>query len=92
MIKIIMTTKHLIRTGKVTYKLTCESETKEITRQEYKNITADETIKFFKRLGGSESVTREYTCDGYLITEIKSTSPDREKRTVRTFKFEIERN
>jgi len=92
MSKIMMTTSHLEKTGKVTYKPCCDPEKREITKQEYRNITAAETIKFFKRLGGSESVIREYTCDGYLITQIKSTSPDREKRTVRIFKFEMERN
>jgi len=91
MSKITMTTLKQEKTGKVTYK-TVETETREITRQEYNNIISPETIRFFKRLGGSESVIREYTRDGYLITEIKSTSPDREKRTVRCFEFKMESN
>ena len=59
----------------------------EITTREYRNITEDDTLKFFRRLGGTENAQRSYTCAGYLITKLTSTSPDRQNKTVREFKF-----
>jgi hypothetical protein len=64
-----------------------DQTSKEITAQEYRNITEDDTLKFFRRLGGTESAQRSYTCAGYLITKLTSTSPDRQNKTVREFKF-----
>jgi len=65
-----------------------EDQTREeITTREYRNITKDDTLKFFRRLGGTESAQRSYTCAGYLITKLTSTSPDRQNKTVREFKF-----
>jgi len=66
---------------------TVKVESKEITEQEYKNITSPETIRFFKRLGGSESLTRAYTSRGYNVIKVVSTSPDKENKTVREFEF-----
>ena len=57
----------------------------EITGEQYKNATSDDTIRFFRRLGGSETVTRGYTAAGYIITKIVSISPDRQKKTVRDY-------
>ena len=45
---------------KTTFDVVDESN-RVITEQNYKNIVSDDTIKFFRRLGGSESVTRGYT-------------------------------
>ena len=65
-----------------------EDQTREeITTREYRNITEDDTLKFFRRLGGTESAQRSYTCAGYLITKLTSTSPDRQNKTIREFKF-----
>lgn len=86
MIKIVMTTQRQEKTGKVTFK-TIETEKKKITREQYRNITDDDTIKWFRRLGGSETATRGYTCDGYKIVKLISTSPGRDLRTVREFEF-----
>jgi hypothetical protein len=71
---------------KTAYKVV-KVESREITEQEYKNITSPETIRFFKRLGGSESLTRAYTSRGYNIVKVVSTSPDKENKTVREFEF-----
>lgn len=79
---IILTIEKLEKTGKVTYKPTSCSKS-EITDQEFKNI--ENSCKFFRRLGGIESIQRGYTCNGYVMTKLTSTSPDKENKTIRTF-------
>ena len=65
-----------------------ESEQKKvITKQQYHNITNDDTIKFFRRLGGGEHVERGYFSCGYGVYRIVSTSPDRQNKTIREFDF-----
>ena len=41
------------------------------------------SCKFFRRLGGSETVTRSYTSEGYVATTNISTSPNKKNRTIR---------
>jgi hypothetical protein len=60
-------------------------EEKEITREHFDNFTDEKTIKFFRRLGGAETVTRCYTSGGNIPYEISSISPDRTIKKVRTF-------
>jgi hypothetical protein len=60
-------------------------EEKEIDMQKYKNITSDDTCRFFRRLGGSETVNRTYTSIGYVPYELISCNPDRSVRKVRRF-------
>ena len=72
---------------KTTY-LTKEVDTEEITEKDYKRITGDDTLKYFRRLGGTETAQRSYTCRGYNVTHLTSTSPDRQTKIVRTFKFQ----
>jgi hypothetical protein len=62
-------------------------EVKTITDKEYDLITSNDTVKFFRRLGGSESLQRGYTCAGYKVYKLTSTSPDKQNRTIREFKF-----
>jgi hypothetical protein len=71
---------------KTTYILKSE-ETENITPEFYHNMTSQDTQKAFRRLGGSETATKSYTCSGYNVTKLTSTSPDREKKIIRTFKF-----
>ena len=56
---------------------------KTITEEVYNNMTAEESINFFKGLGGTEKVTRK----GGRVTRLVSTSPTGELRTIRTFEF-----
>ena len=72
---------------KTTY-ITKEVETEELTEKAYKLITGDDTLKWFRRLGGTETAQRSYTCRGYNVTRLTSTSPDRQTKIVRTFKFQ----
>ena len=43
---------------------------------------------YFRRLGGSETLTREYTKRGYLVTQIVSKSPDRQTKVIRKYTFQ----
>ena len=62
-------------------------KTETITKQNYENITSKETQRWFRRLGGSETAQRSYTCRGYLITKLTSISPDRQIKSIYSFKF-----
>jgi hypothetical protein len=71
---------------KTTYILE-EEITENLTKEQYTNITSDDTLKWFRRLGGIETAQRGYTCSGYLITKLTSKSPDKQLKIIRTFKF-----
>jgi hypothetical protein len=88
MIKIILTQKEYVKNPntKTTYYIRSE-ETREITEKEFFNMTNADTLKFFRRLGGSESAIFGYTCTGYKVTKLTSTSPDKQTKIVRTFNF-----
>jgi hypothetical protein len=63
------------------------SKTETITKENYDNITSKETQRWFRRLGGSETAQKSYTCRGYLITKLTSVSPDRQNKSIYQFKF-----
>lgn len=89
MLEITLTITHLekIAGKKSAYKIVSK-EIETIDEETYNRITSDDTIKFFRRLGGTETVQRGNTCKGYVCTKLTSTSPDKENKTVREFKFE----
>ena len=62
-------------------------ERKTIDLIQYNNITNVDTLKWFRRLGGSETAKKNYTSRGYIITRLTSTSPDRTIKVVREFNF-----
>ena len=72
---------------KTVYKLVSE-KTETIDIRVYNNITSDDTIKYFRRLGGTEIVQKRNTCIGHVITKLTGTSPDKQSTTVRNFKLE----
>lgn len=82
---IVLVEKHFDRTssGKSWRAKPSAEETQQITAENYFNYC--DSIPFFKRLGGSETCDFGYTYAGYLVTEIRSISPDRTKKTVRRF-------
>ena len=84
---ITLTTKEYSRTesGKSWKSQPDTTETKEISRKFYDNMTSEDTVKFFRRLGGSETVNRAYFSIGYLPQEISSIDPTRTIKKVRTF-------
>lgn len=63
------------------------TEVIELTQEQYKNMTSFEGIRFFRAIGGSEYIERNYTARGYLITKLISTSPDKLQKSV--YEFEI---
>ncbi len=60
-------------------------KTETITAAQHENFTSLETRRFFRGLGGSESVTRGYTSEGYIVVELISCDPARTIRKVRKF-------
>ena len=70
---------------KTVYELESE-ETKEVTSEQHKN--AVDAAPWFRRLGGSETLTREYTKRGYQVTQIVSKSPDRQTKVIRRYSFQ----
>ena len=69
---------------KTTY-VEVEKEVKEVTEREH--YLYFDSVKFFRRLGGKESITRSYTCNGYVGTKLISTSPDKQTKVIREFNF-----
>lgn len=62
----------------------------EVTERQHRLTTCDDTVKWFRRLGGSETVTRSYTSAGYVVTKLVSTSPDKQTKVIREFNFKSE--
>ena len=71
---------------KTTYIVESE-DIRECTEKEHYNCTNENTIKWFRRLGGSETVVRSYTCAGYVVTKLTSTSPDKQTKVIRKYNF-----
>jgi len=71
---------------KTTY-LEDKKEVSTITEEEYENITCSDTLKWFRGLGGTETTKKSYSAYGYNIYLSTSTSPDRQTKIVREFKF-----
>jgi len=88
MLKITQTTTRFLKNPntKTTY-LQQSQEIREVTEQEHENATGKETMRWFKRLGGSESRVMAYTCNGYKCIKSVSISPDRENKTIREYEF-----
>ena len=87
---IVMITEDFERTdsGKSWKSKASTTETEVITREQYINITCDDTLQFFRRLGGSEYPIRCYTSKGYLIIQLNSCNPDRSLKRVRHFQID----
>ena len=83
-----MTTLTQHKTGKTVW-TTVEEVVQDIDEQQYENMVCDDTLKFFRRLGGSETAQRCYTSKGYKVFKLISTRPDKQERKVRTFEFDL---
>ena len=87
--KIIMTEiRQTKKVGTQTVWINKEQFVEEISDNQYRNITERDTLQWFRRLGGSESATKNYTQAGYKIVQLISTSPDKTNRTLRYFRFD----
>lgn len=71
---------------KTTY-IVDEVKTEIVTDEQHDLTTNDDTCKFFRRLGGSETKEMSYTYKGYVCTKLTSTSPDKQTKIIREFKF-----
>lgn len=80
---ITQTTDRYIKDGK-TWKL-YETETEAVDLRTVERIA--DSVKFFRRLGGIETLVKGYTCAGYNPVKLTSTSPDKTARTIRTFNY-----
>jgi len=74
-----------LKEGRKTAYQVIKTEEKELTETEYKNYV--EAAPFFRRLGGSETMTKSYTCAGYNVIENISKSPDRQSKKIARFYF-----
>lgn len=81
----LIKTEYELKAGTKTVYNENESERKEITETEYNNII--DSVSFFRRLGGTETIQRAYTSAGYKATKLTSKSPDRQTKVIRKFNF-----
>lgn len=80
---ITQTTERYYKDGKA-WKLD-DTETEAVDLKTVQRIA--DSVKFFRRLGGSETLIKGYTCAGYNPVKLTSTSPDKTARTIRTFNY-----
>ena len=81
----LTTTKYELKDGtKTVYIETTQSE-EGFTEESYNNIV--ESAPFFRRLGGSETLTRCYTSQGYKVYRLVSKSPCKTMKTIREFNW-----
>jgi hypothetical protein len=83
-IKMIKQNFELKKGTKSAYQLT-ETETKIIDLKTVKMI--EDSCSWFRRLGGSETTTKNYTPYGYNLVKLISKSPCKQKKTIRTFEY-----
>ena len=88
MVQITETKTKLVKNPntKTTYNVV-STETEIITEKQHGLTVSDDTCKWFRRLGGSEVKTMSYTCNGYKCIKLVSTSPNKENKTIREYKF-----
>jgi len=76
----MITTKFVKTSNKWALVSTSESD---VTEKQYTNII--DAAPFFRRLGGHERHTKQYTAQGYKTVQVAATDPSKQHRTVRTF-------
>jgi hypothetical protein len=81
----ITTTKCELEDGRKTIFVVLHQTTEDFTEDSYNNIV--ESAPFFRRLGGSETLTRCYTSQGYKVYKIVSKSPCKTMKTIREFNW-----
>lgn len=64
-----------------------EVVTESVTMDNVIKATADDTLSFFRRLGGYEGLEKSYTSRGYLPWKLTSISPDRSIKRVREYTY-----
>ena len=74
-----------IKPGTKSVWVLASEETRVVTEGEYDNSV--EAAPWFRKLGGSESLSREYTPSGKKVTRIISKSPCRTQKIIRRYEF-----
>ena len=94
MVQITLTEKRYVKNPntKTTYILET-TETKNVTEKQHSLATGNDTCKWFRRLGGSETKQMQYTNCGYKCTKLISVSPNKQTKVIREYQFKwIEAN
>ena len=86
MIKITMNTERFEKVGSKWVIDIKESEQRTITEECYINMINSKG--FFRNLGGYERHDKTYTCYGYKVNKITAISPNKENKSVYSYKFE----
>jgi hypothetical protein len=84
----LTTTKQVIKDGTKSVWVTESVNTEDVTLKQHGFATDEATVKGFRRMGGSETVTKSYTSQGYVVTKLVSTSPNKSMRTIREYNFD----
>jgi hypothetical protein len=71
---------------KTTYNVV-EKNVEVVNEEKHRLATCNDTVQWFRRLGGKETVTHAYTCAGYKVVKLVSTSPCKETKIVREYNF-----
>lgn len=80
------TTKSKDPNTKTTYRVD-SIEVEEVTAMNYSLTTKKETLQWYRNRGGTETPSYSYTCAGYKVTKLISTSPDKEIKIIREYTF-----
>jgi hypothetical protein len=79
-------TRYSLKNGTKTVFNEISKSEKVLTEAFYNNVIS--AIPFMRGLGGTETATKAYTCNGYIITRIVSKSPCKRFKTIYQFNFE----
>jgi len=82
---ILTTTKYELKDGTKTVFVETDTKTRDFDEEYYNNIVS--SAPFFRRLGGSETLDRCYTSQGYKVYKLTSKSPCKTMKTIREFNF-----
>jgi hypothetical protein len=80
--------KHSKKEGTKTVWILESEESRVICFDFHRDMTSPDTLKFFRRCGGTETTQESYTSKGYLVTKLTSIKPAKEFKIVRTFDFD----
>ena len=80
---IVMTKENYTKYGKKW--VMKNAETEQIFFDTVKTIA--NSVGFFRRLGGTERLEKNYTSMGYVPVKLTSINPDKTAKTIRKFKY-----
>tara|TARA_R110000782_G_C14528640_1_gene382066 strand:+ start:35 stop:307 length:273 start_codon:yes stop_codon:yes gene_type:complete len=81
----LTTTKYELKEGTKSVFLEVGQVSGAFKESNYNNIV--ESAPFFRRLGGSETLSRCYTSQGYKVYKMVSKSPCKTMKTIREFNW-----